>query len=510
MKRTIWILGDQLTHRHSALGQADKESTTVLLIESRAQGAHLRYHKIKLAMIYSAMRHFAEELGGLGWKVDYHSLEETADFSEGVRRHLKNGLPNEFVVMEPNSLEERQTVERIIGNVGRLICWTQPVQFLREREDFLQWARGKKRLLMEHHYRTMRERLGILMTPEGEPEGGKWNLDAENRHGLREWKQAGVKAPVTPRSQHDAITKSAIKDVERFFPDAPGRASDLWLPVTRKEALVALEDFVTHRLGHFGDFEDLMIAEEPRLFHSLLSAPINIGLLDPLECVQAAVKSYHQGKAPLNAVEGFVRQIIGWREFINGVYWLKMPAYADANALHAQRPLPGFFYTGETSMRCLSTVLKETLASGYNHHIERLMVLGNFLLLAGVRPQEALRWFSELYVDAFEWVMAANVLGMSLHADGGFMATKPYAASAAYISKMSNYCEGCAYKPTIKVGPRACPYNLLYWDFYNRHADRFETNPRTAVMVKAWKKRDTKEKSLICQEAQEFLARLDS
>lgn len=361
---------------------------------------------------------------------------------------------------------------------------------------------------MEHHYRTMRERLGILMTPDGAPEGGKWNLDAENRQGLREWKRAGVKVPGPSRFPHDAITLQVMAEVERFFPDAPGRAADLWLPVTRKEALAVLRDFVTHRLPRFGDFEDLMVAEEPRLFHSLLSAPINIGLLDPLECVQAAVASYRQGKAPLNAVEGFVRQIIGWREFINGVYWLKMPAYAEVNALNAERPLPSFFYTGQTSMRCLSTVLKETLASGYNHHIERLMILGNFLLLAGVRPQEALRWFSEMYVDAFEWVMAANVLGMSLHADGGFMATKPYAASASYISKMSNYCDGCPYKPTIKVGPRACPYNLLYWDFYDRHADRFASNPRTAVMVKAWEKRDPLEKERIRREAQDFLESL--
>ncbi len=301
-----------------------------------------------------------------------------------------------------------------------------------------------------------------------------------------------------------------IAEVEEWFPEAPGRAENLWLPVTRREALLWLEDFIANRLPLFGDYEDTMVAGEPRLYHSLLSAPINLGLLDPLECVNAAVAAYRQGAAPLNAVEGFVRQIIGWREFINGIYWLRMPGYTALNELHAERPLPGFFYSGKTEMRCLRTVIEETRKTAFNHHIQRLMVLGNFLLLAGINPAEAFRWFSEMYVDAFEWVMAANVIGMTLHADGGFMATKPYASSGAYINRMSDYCRGCAYSPTMKTGPRACPYNLLYWHFYDRHAERFAANPRASMMVHAWRKRPATEREEILREAEAFLATLDA
>jgi deoxyribodipyrimidine photolyase-related protein len=304
------------------------------------------------------------------------------------------------------------------------------------------------------------------------------------------------------------ILAEVISEVNRWFPDDVGRAEDCWLPTTRDEALEALRQFVEKRLPLFGDYQDLMLQDSQTMFHSLIAAPLNLGLLLPMECVAAAERAYKSGHAPLAAVEGFVRQIIGWREFVNGVYWLKMPDYLQSNGLGATRNLPAFFYSGETDMNCLRCVIHEVRDTAYNHHIQRLMILGNFLLLAGISPQEAHDWFLEMYIDAHEWVMAANVLGMALHADGGFMATKPYAGSAAYISKMGNYCSGCNFDPNKKSGPSACPFNLLYWDFYNRHADRFASNPRTSMMVSAWRKRPEAERETIRREAAKFLAGL--
>ena len=505
--RTVWILGDQLSVAHSALAEADRGCDRVLFVESRKRGAHLRYHKVKLAMVYAAMRHFAEDLRAEGWKVDYHRLADTEDFWAGLSTHISAQGPDELVMMEPNSWFEREAVVRLARKAGLPLRFTQPVQFLRTREDFAEWAAGRKRLLMETHYRTMRTRLKVLVDASGGPEGGTWNLDAENRKTASDWAKAGRPLPPAPlQFAHDAITREAVADVEKYFSDAPGSAEKLWVPVTRADARAALGDFIEHRLALFGDYEDTMISGEPRLFHSLLSAPINLGLLGPMEVVEAAVRAFHKNRVPLNAVEGFVRQILGWREFINGVYWLKMPGYAESNGLGAERPLPGFFYSGETDMACLRETLAQVRETAYNHHIQRLMILGNFLLLAGINPQQALRWFSEMYVDAFDWVMAANVLGMSLHADGGFMATKPYAGAASYISKMSDYCKGCRYQPATKHGPGACPFNLLYWDFYDRHGERFASNPRTAMMIRAWRRRPHSERQKITAEAAAFLA----
>jgi deoxyribodipyrimidine photolyase-related protein len=364
---------------------------------------------------------------------------------------------------------------------------------------------------MEQHYRTYRQKLGVLLDHDGEPEGGAWNFDAENRKTISDWKKEGAPRPgvsATKNRVHDEITQKAISDVEHFFPNGIGRAVDCWLPVTRAEALESLASFIRERLPRFGDFQDLMLQDAPTMFHSLISGPLNLGLLNPMECIEAAEKAYLDGTAPLAAVEGFIRQILGWREFVNGVYWLKMPDYLSSNALHATRPLPDFFYTAKTDMQCLSLTISEAIDTSYNHHIQRLMILGNFLLLAGIDPRQSHDWFLEMYIDAHEWVMAANVLGMALHADGGFMATKPYAASAAYISKMSNYCSGCQFDPKKKTGPGACPYNLLYWDFYDRHGKRFASNPRTSMMVSSWNKRTESEKNLIRSEAAAFLESL--
>jgi deoxyribodipyrimidine photolyase-related protein len=362
---------------------------------------------------------------------------------------------------------------------------------------------------METHYRRVRSEFGFLMEEDGQPTGGRWNFDEENRKTFRDWVKAGrPQAEVLPEVP-DKITRDVIDLVSHEFAGNPGCAEGFWLPVDRAGALRWLDSFKRTRLEGFGPWEDLMVQNETLLFHSVISPLINIGLLTPRECIEQAEEEYRRGRAPLSSVEGFVRQIAGWREFVNGVYWLKMPEYAEVNGLEAQRALPSFFYTGETDLNCLRQCLQQVKTTGFNHHIQRLMILGNFLLLAGVRPQEALRWFNEMYVDAHDWVMAANVLGMVLHADGGFMATKPYAASSGYISKMSDYCAGCRYRPQEKTGAEACPFNYLYWDFYARHEPKFARNPRVGMMLKTLAKKSPKERAEITSSAEMFFQSLE-
>jgi len=509
MGNSIWIMGDQLSLENSALQLANRSEDQLVLIESRAHGSRLPYHKHRQILIYSAMRHFAAEREGEGWTVDYHSLERTPDFVTALRRHLEEHRPDRILMAEPNNHFEMVAVEKLKKQLPLEIVPTR--QFLISRKEFREWAAGKKRVLMESHYRRMRQRFELLLTEKGDPEGGKWNFDHDNRAGISDWRKADQPLPDDlPREKPDQITLGVMEEVERIFPDSPGRAEEFWLPVTRERALFWLDEFLHKRLQHFGDYQDTMVQQHRTMFHSMISPMINLGLLSPLECAREAEAAYRSRRAPLAAVEGFVRQVIGWREFVNGVYWLKMPDYAAMNALEADRALPRFFYTGETDLNCLRQTIGQALDTGYNHHIQRLMILGNFLLLAGVNPQQALRWFSEMYVDAHDWVMAANVLGMALHADGGFMATKPYAAGPAYISRMSNYCADCRYRPTIKTGPNACPFHSLYWNFYDRHQTRLAANPRTGMMVRSWLKRPPGEREQVIRNAEEFLESLDT
>ena len=505
VKNTLLILGDQLTLENTALDAGEIGRDRVLLIEARDSGPA---HKIKRVFHFAALRAFAKELRGHGWEVEHHRIGDTPIFREALLGHLKKFRPSALIAMEPNNWSQQKTLEAVAAEAGIPLRLTPTCQFLTPRSEFLKFAQGKKRLLMEAHYRRIRQNLGILMRSDGEPEGGAWNYDSENRKTVRDWKKDGAPKPplpVTSRRPACPLVLEAISDVNRWFPNDPGRAEDFWLPHTREGALEILDQFIEKRLPLFGDYQDLMLEDSPTMFHSIISGPLNLGLLLPMECIDAAVQAFRDGRAPLAAVEGFVRQILGWREFVNGVYWIKMPDYLASNSLGATQPLPDFFYSAKTDMNCLHRVISEARDSAYNHHIQRLMILGNFCLLAGINPQQAHDWFLEMYIDAHEWVMAANVLGMALHADGGFMATKPYAGSAAYISKMSNYCSSCAYDPAKKSGPGACPFNLLYWDFYDRHAERFASNPRTSMMVNSWKKRPEAEREKIKNEARRFL-----
>jgi deoxyribodipyrimidine photolyase-related protein len=504
--KTVWILGDQLSPEHAELAQFRPGEARVLMIESKARGSVMRYHQLKLVLVYSAMRHFAAELRERGWEVDYRLLNETPSFEAGLRKHLETCRPDALVLAEPNSFPETDAIVKLGRNLRVPVELLPTRQFLVPREEFRAWADGQKRLLMENHYRRMRKKHGWLMQLDGEPVGGAWNFDPENRETFASWQKAGrPRGRSALQDAPDQITHEVMAMVEREFPESAGDVANFWLPVDRAGARKWLGLFIRERLPRFGIYEDMMAEGEPFLFHSVLTPMLNLGLLTPTECVEAAIAAYEKGEAPLNSVEGFVRQIIGWREFINGVYWHRGPEYKMVNALGAERPLPAWFYTAETPMNCLHQVLRQNLDLGWNHHIQRLMVLGNFMLIAGINPQEGLRWFNEMYVDAYDWVMAANVLGMSLYADGGYMATKPYAATSTYIRRMSNYCASCRFDPDQKTGPEACPYNYLYWDFIGRHAKRFAPNPRMRAIVGGWLKRTETNQETVRESAARLL-----
>jgi deoxyribodipyrimidine photolyase-related protein len=507
VRKTIWILGDQLGPHNAALDGARKKDDVLFLVESGRELRKLKYHQQRLVLLLSAKRHYAEEMRKAGWTVDYHALGPGVTWATALAAHVKKHRTERVLLTAPNNYDEQQAAMKLAGKFPLEILPTR--QFLVPREEFLAWAEGKKSLVMETHYRRVRTEFGFLMQPDGHPVGGRWNFDEENRKTFRDWVKAGHPSAEVRREKPDRITREVMTLVAAEFADHPGKAADFWLPVDRAGALRWLEEFIATRLAGFGPWEDLMVEGDELLFHSVISPLINLGLLAPRECIERAIAAYDKKKAPLPSVEGFVRQIAGWREFINGVYWLKMPDYEKVNGLEAQRALPDFFYTGETEMNCLHQCIRQVSATGFNHHIQRLMVLGNFLLLTGVRPPEALRWYLEMYVDAHDWVMAANVLGMVLHADGGFMATKPYAAGSGYISRMSNYCAGCRYQPEVKTGPEACPFNYLYWDFYARHEKRFARNPRVGMALKTLAKKAPAERKAIADSARDFLRGLE-
>jgi deoxyribodipyrimidine photolyase-related protein len=358
---------------------------------------------------------------------------------------------------------------------------------------------------MEFFYREMRRETGLLMEGD-DPVGGKWNYDAENRAALPK----GVVPPEPLRFAPDEITREVMALVAGRFGAHFGDVAGFAWPVTARQARAALEDFITHRLPRFGDYQDAMAAGQPTLFHALVSTSLNIGLLDPMEACRAAEDAWRDGRAPLNAVEGFIRQILGWREYVRGLYWQLMPGYAEHNALAAHRPLPAFYWGAPTSMRCMQQAIAQTRDLAYAHHIQRLMVTGNFALLAGLAPAEVNAWYLAVYADAFEWVELPNTHGMAIHADGGVLASKPYAASGAYINRMSDYCGGCAHDPKQATGPRACPFNALYWDFIARNADRFATNPRMAMPLRTLAKMDPRKVAGLRAEAARFLATLDA
>ena len=459
---TVWILGDQLNRNIAPLRDRQPGDCRVLLVESLAKRASKRWHVQRLHFVLSAMRHFAEELRAEGFEVDHRVA---ATLPAGVRAHVAEFDVDQVIAMEPMSWDGLDMLERLGVEV------TRNDQFLCHPSEFAEWAEGRKRLTMEHFYRWQRTRYDVLMDGD-EPVGGAWNFDHDNREPPP---KDGRAWPEITRFDLDEIDAAVLADLENTWGAAP---SGKW-PVTRAQAMQRLDEFIGTGLGPFGAHEDAMLDAEWKLAHSTLAASLNLGLLEPLDVVRAAEAAFHRGDAPINSVEGFVRQLLGWREYVWGVYWLWMPDYRHMNELAADAEVPPAF-TGEaeTQMACLASVMRHVHDNAYAHHIERLMVLGNLALTAGVDPQAMTQWMWATFVDGAEWVMLPNVVGMALHADGGMMATKPYAAGGAYVNRMSDHCKGCRYNPKKRVGDDACPLTTLYWDFLARNEDALRSNHR--------------------------------
>ncbi len=498
---TVWIFGDQLNPNISALAGVDKSNCVVLMIETLARARQRPYHKQKLVFLWSAMRHFAQELRTLGYEVDYYEAQPR--LGEALSAHCDRYQPSHIRLMETAEHERSQRLAELMKQHNIPVEITPNSMFLSDRADFAHQAKGKKTLLMEWFYRQMRQQTGLLMEGES-PVGGQWNYDADNR----KRPPADHVFPPIPRYQPDAVTQNVIDLVAREFPNHFGEVDGFWLPVTRQDAVEFANDFFDHRLDLFGPYEDAIMVGEPAMYHSLLSPLINVGLLEPLELCQQAEARYEAGHARLNSVEGFIRQIIGWREFIYQIYHLKMPDYLQVNHFEADLPLPDFYWTGDTSMRCIADAVGNLKQYGINHHIQRLMITGNFALIAGIDPQAVNDWYWLAYSDAYEWVVTPNVLGMTLYADGGLLATKPYAASANYIKKMSNCCSGCAYNPRQSVEATACPFNALYWDFIARNYDTLKQNHRMNMIIALYNKRDPDQMQAIRQRAADVRDRL--
>lgn len=508
IRNLVLILGDQLSRSVSSMENFDPAQDIVMMCEVMEEASYVSHHKLKIAFIFSAMRHFAGELRELGFDVHYTKLddpENSGSFTEELARQVAMARPRRVVVCEASEWRVLEAMKQWETLLGLPVDVRPDARFLCSKTEFQGWAQGRKTLTMEYFYRDMRRRTGLLMNGN-EPEGGRWNFDAENSRPA----QPDLFQPKHRRFSPDTITREVVELVERNFPENMGSASDFGFAVTRTQAEEAADDFILQFLPNFGETQDAMLRDRPFLNHALLSFYINVGLLDPLEICRAAERAYMEGHAPLNSVEGFIRQIIGWREYIRGIYWLKMPGYENSNAFNARRSLPDFFWSGDTDMACVSSVITQTINHAYAHHIQRLMVVGNFSMLAGLDPHAVHLWYLSVYADAFEWVELPNVIGMSQFADGGFMASKPYAASGAYISRMSDYCEGCRYNVGKKTGTDACPFNALYWDFLDRNAETLSNNHRLGQAYSSWNRMSGDKQEPYRQSARSFLADLDA
>ncbi len=500
------ILGDQLSQTISCLAGCDPSRDVILMCEVWDEATYVAHHKKKIAFLFSAMRHFAHDLQQASYKVDYIKLddaENSGSFHGEVKRALTRHSADRIILTHPGEYRVLQDLQGWQEAFNLPVEIREDDRFLCGLDEFRDWAKGRKQLRMEYFYREMRKKHGILME-DGKPAGGQWNYDADNRKPPKD----GLDIPAPNQSRPDDITSTVLELVEKRFESHFGDLHPFHFAVTRQQALHALDQFITQRLSQFGDYQDAMIQDQPWMFHSHLAFYLNCGLLLPLECICAAENAWHRGDAPLNAVEGFIRQILGWREYVRGVYWLKMPDYADENFFEATAPLPEFYWSANTKMNCLRQCVLETRKNAYAHHIQRLMVLGNFALLAGLSPAAVNEWFLIVYADAFEWVEMPNVTGMVLFADGGILASKPYAAGGGYISKMSNYCENCSYQVSKKNGPKACPFNYLYWDFLARNREKLADNHRMGMMYKTYDRMGEDKKQAITDDANRFLKSL--
>ena len=502
----VLLLGDQLSLDLSALKAVEPARSVVLMAEVEAEATYVRHHKKKIAFVFSAMRHFAKALRAAGWRVDYVPLdarENSGSLAGEVACAIERHGAESLTLTEPGEWRLRQEMEGWSERFGLPVRILDDDRFLCSREDFAVWSQGRKQLRMEHFYREMRRRTGLLMNDDA-PEGGRWNFDSENRKPAK----TDLFMPRPARIRPDATTQEVLDLVAARYGDHFGDLTPFWFAVTAEQAEAALAHFVEQALPSFGDYQDAMLTGEPFLYHSVLSLYINAGLLDPLRVCRRVEAAYRAGRVPLNAAEGFIRQIIGWREYVRGIYWLKMPGYLESNHLSAERPLPNFYWTAETDMACLRAAIAQTKEEAYAHHIQRLMITGNFAMLVGVEPKQIHEWYLAVYADAYEWVELPNTLGMSQFADGGLLGSKPYAASGNYINKMSDYCRSCRFDVKQKTGEGACPFNALYWDFLARNEDVLRGNPRLGPVYRTWDRMSDEQRFGYRRSANAFLETL--
>lgn len=499
MVRLVLVLGDQLTPDMAALRAADRAHDRVVMAEVTAEATHVRHHPRKIALILAAMRKFAARLRAAGWQVDYTRLDDPDNAGsipgELMRRAAQHGAET-VLATRPGDWR----LFAAIDDLPLALDWHEDDRFIATPDEFDAWARGRRELRMEWFYRLMRRKTGILMQGD-QPEGGRWNYDSENRKPPR----ADLFAPRPPDFPPDPVVEEVLDLVETRFGDHFGRLRPFGLPTDADQARVLLDHFMAHALAHFGDFQDAMLADNPVMYHSLLSPCLNLGLLDPLEVCRRAESEWRAGRVALNAAEGFIRQILGWREYVRGIWWREGPDYVTRNALGHDRDLPPLYWGAGTRMNCMAHVVGQTRDLAYAHHIQRLMVTGNFALLAGIDPAQVHEWYLSVYVDAFEWVEAPNTIGMSQFADGGLVASKPYVSSGRYIDRMSDYCAGCHYRVDRRTGPRACPFNLLYWHFLDRHADLLSRNRRMGPVMANWARTDPATRAEILDQANALL-----
>jgi deoxyribodipyrimidine photolyase-related protein len=484
VRNLVVVFGDQLTEAAPAFKGFQKTDDLVWMAEAEHEAEHVWSHKARIVMFLSSMRHFRDRLRSMNYRVEYTAMgygKRSKDLGSLLEESIRRLSPQRVVATEPGEWRIEQLLLQAASKTGAKLEIRADDSFFCSRQDFSQYAGSRKRLLMEFFYRKLRNQFGVLIE-DGEPSGGKWNFDKQNRRPFA--KDGPRNLPRPPAFQPDRVTAGVIRTVNRSFPDHPGTTAHFDWPVTAEEAATALKDFLAYRLDFFGPHQDAMWEDEPFLYHSLLSPAMNLKLLKPRFVVKEAETAYGDGRAALSSVEGFIRQILGWREYIRGVYWHYMPRYAEMNCLGADLDLPRLYWTAETDMNCMHQSITQTLQQGYAHHIQRLMVTGLYALLCGIKPVEVHKWYLAVYVDAVEWAELPNTIGMSQFADGGILGTKPYVATGQYINRMSNYCKNCRFVPSRRLGETACPFTTLYWDFLLRNEQNLRSNPRMKLQFK--------------------------
>ncbi|MFY7697252.1 MAG: cryptochrome/photolyase family protein [Legionella sp.] len=509
MTKLCFILGDQLSESISSLSAIERNKDIVFLCEVMAEATYVPHHPKKIAFIFSAMRHFATHLTELGYRVRYSKFDDVNNlghFEQELLRVIHEEHCTEVHVTHPGEWRVFELLTRLRTQLFIPLYLHDNQHFLCTLTEFANWAKNKKSLRMEYFYRMMRQKHAVLVDNHNKPIGGIWNFDIQNRKNANHIKEF----PKRILHPTDEITAEVLALVGRHFSHHFGDLEPFNFAVTREQALLEVDYFMEHCLPNFGDYQDAMCSDEVNLYHSKLSFYLNAGLLLPLEICRKAEHAYETKKAPLNCVEGFIRQILGWREYVRGIYWLFMPDYKNKNFFNADRRLPGLFWGKPTQMFCVSNVVSQTKTEAYSHHIQRLMITGNFALLAGLDPTQVCEWYLAVYADAYEWVELPNTLGMALYADGGTMASKPYAASGKYIQKMSNFCKSCHYNPNEVIGDQACPFNSLYWHFLDRNHNKLQSNSRLHYAYLNWKKMDPEKKAVIISKAQQVLIALDN